>query len=224
MFDLSRLNAKERQILLLLAQGHTAKSAAVATGSSVHAVNERLREARRKTGVASSRELARLVSLNPQKSRDEKIGVPDAKPASLKEQRRFYRKDWLTMTALALASTTLALVLLAPQSRPAVAPKVNSVSPAAGATVAPGTVTIRVRFDQPMRGDGWSFVRAAGGETPACAGTPRRLADGRSFELECRVEPGRSYALGFNGGSFWNFRGVNGLPAEAAVLRFRTRR
>ncbi|WP_231029227.1 Ig-like domain-containing protein [Sphingomonas sp. IC-56] len=130
----------------------------------------------------------------------------------------------MTMTALAFVSTALALVLLAPQSRPVVAPKVISVSPATGSTVASGTVTIRVRFDQPMRSDGWSFVRVAGGETPTCSNMPRQLADGQSFELDCRVEPGRSYALGFNGGSFWNFRGTNGLAAEAAVLRFRTRR
>jgi hypothetical protein len=51
---------------------------------TVGAVNERLREARRKTGAGSSRELAR--SLAAQENRDEKIGVaaaaaPRASPA-----------------------------------------------------------------------------------------------------------------------------------------------
>jgi len=73
--DLSRLNEAERRILGLLAEGHTAKSIAHAIGSTAAAVNERLREARRKTGVGSSRELARL--LKAQENRDEQIGVGD---------------------------------------------------------------------------------------------------------------------------------------------------
>jgi len=48
--DLSRLNDAERRVLLMLAEGHTAKSVANAIGSTPAAVNERLREARRKTG------------------------------------------------------------------------------------------------------------------------------------------------------------------------------
>jgi DNA-binding CsgD family transcriptional regulator len=60
--DLSALNSAEREALSLLAQGHTAKSIASITGRSVGSINERLREARRKTGVRSSRELARLFA------------------------------------------------------------------------------------------------------------------------------------------------------------------
>lgn len=71
--DLSRLNEAERRVLGLLAEGHTAKSIANSIGSSPAAVNERLREARRKTGVGSSRELARL--LKAQENRHELLGV-----------------------------------------------------------------------------------------------------------------------------------------------------
>ena len=71
--DLSRLNEAERQVLLLLAEGHTAKSVANELGSSPAAVNERLREARRKTGAGSSRELARL--LKTQENRHDELGV-----------------------------------------------------------------------------------------------------------------------------------------------------
>ena len=60
--DLSRLNEAERRVLGLLAEGHTAKSIANTIGSTPAAVNERLREARRKTGVGSSRELAHCRS------------------------------------------------------------------------------------------------------------------------------------------------------------------
>ncbi|MBN8809286.1 MAG: hypothetical protein J0I47_13775 [Sphingomonas sp.] len=59
--DLTSLNAAEREALALLASGHTAKSIATLTGRTEAAVNERLRDARRKTGVGSSRELARLL-------------------------------------------------------------------------------------------------------------------------------------------------------------------
>jgi DNA-binding CsgD family transcriptional regulator len=83
--DLSRLNEAERRVLGLLVEGHTAKSIANATGLTPAAVNERLREARRKTGVGSSRELARL--LKAQENRFEQIGMgrsvaPAATPSS----------------------------------------------------------------------------------------------------------------------------------------------
>jgi len=71
--DLSRLNEAERQVLRLLAEGHTAKSVANELGSTPAAVNERLREARRKTGAGSSRELARL--LKSQENRHDEMGV-----------------------------------------------------------------------------------------------------------------------------------------------------
>lgn len=78
--DISRLNAAECSVLGLLAQGHTAKSIATITDKSVASVNERLREARRKTGVGSSRELARLFAA--QENRDELIGVASATSAT----------------------------------------------------------------------------------------------------------------------------------------------
>lgn len=77
MPDLSRLNQSERAVLALLAQGHTAKSIAALTGRSEAAINERLREARRKTGIGSSRELARLLA---RETRDEESGVANAEP------------------------------------------------------------------------------------------------------------------------------------------------
>jgi DNA-binding CsgD family transcriptional regulator len=58
VIELARLNEAERRVLWLLAEGHTAKSIAIALETTPAAVNERLREARRKTGVGSSRELS----------------------------------------------------------------------------------------------------------------------------------------------------------------------
>ncbi|NJC05672.1 DNA-binding CsgD family transcriptional regulator [Sphingomonas kaistensis] len=55
------LSEKEKEVLRLLLQGHDAKSTARDLGASVHSVNERLRSARRKLGLSSSREAARLL-------------------------------------------------------------------------------------------------------------------------------------------------------------------
>ncbi|WP_294071833.1 helix-turn-helix transcriptional regulator [Sphingomonas sp.] len=74
---LDRLTDAERRVLRMLAEGHTAKSIARATGSTPAAVNERLRQARRKTGVGSSRELARLI--RSQESRHDEIGMATAR-------------------------------------------------------------------------------------------------------------------------------------------------
>ncbi|HEX7849712.1 MAG TPA: DUF4019 domain-containing protein [Sphingomonas sp.] len=55
------LTEKEKQTLRLIVRGHDAKSVARSLGLSVHTINERLRDARRKMAVSSSREAARLL-------------------------------------------------------------------------------------------------------------------------------------------------------------------
>jgi len=74
---LAALSEGERRVLALLAAGHTAKSIAAELDMSVNAVNERLRDARRKTGAGSSRELARALAAGraPQESRDDFVGM-----------------------------------------------------------------------------------------------------------------------------------------------------
>ena len=89
---LDRLNVHERRVLLLLARGHTAKSVANLSGMSVNAVNEHLRSARRKTGAASSRELARTLSDSAaqvsQESWDKFSGVAVGIPSPTSSRRR----------------------------------------------------------------------------------------------------------------------------------------
>lgn len=58
---LRALTEKEKQTLRLIVRGHDAKSTARSLGLSVHTINERLRDARRKMAVSSSREAARLL-------------------------------------------------------------------------------------------------------------------------------------------------------------------
>ena len=77
------LTQKEKETLRLIGRGHDAKSMARHLGLSVHTVNERLRDARRKLDVSSSREAARLLldtegadieRGDPQKLADKLIG------------------------------------------------------------------------------------------------------------------------------------------------------
>lgn len=82
--DCWALTEKEKQTLRLIVRGHDAKSTARSLGLSVHTINERLRDARRKMAVSSSREAARLlldaeggsgVMLTPQSVGDREIGA-----------------------------------------------------------------------------------------------------------------------------------------------------
>lgn len=72
------LSEKEKQTLRLIVRGHDAKSLARHLDLSVHTVNERLRDARRKMGVSSSREAARILlekeSADPDSFADKRLG------------------------------------------------------------------------------------------------------------------------------------------------------
>ena len=73
------LTEREKETLRLLLAGHDAKSVAHQLDLSVHTVNERLRDARRKLGVSSSREAARrLAGIEgglPKSLADKNLGV-----------------------------------------------------------------------------------------------------------------------------------------------------
>ncbi|MFD1610882.1 DUF4019 domain-containing protein [Sphingomonas tabacisoli] len=72
------LTEKEKQTLRLIVRGHDAQSTARHLGLSVHTINERLRDARRKLAVSSSREAARLLleweGADPDSLVDKQIG------------------------------------------------------------------------------------------------------------------------------------------------------
>jgi DNA-binding CsgD family transcriptional regulator len=73
------LTQKELEVLALIAKGHDAKSAAIELSISYHTIYERLRRARAKVGVTSSREAARIVfqSDTHQKLVGENLGLGD---------------------------------------------------------------------------------------------------------------------------------------------------
>lgn len=113
---LDRLNASERELLLLLGRGHTAKSIAVLKGLTELAVNERFRSARRKTGIGSSREIARL--LVSQENRDDFIGLaePAAEPPDLPRPDAPHRASSQRWRLPMAAAVLLAAALLAQQT------------------------------------------------------------------------------------------------------------
>ena len=118
---LADLSERERETLRLLLAGHDAKSVARAQGLSVHTVNERLRDARRKLGVSSSRAAARLLAeaeagsaAPPEKWADNKIGVAGAgAPPADRVRPSAPQRRWLWpsigATAMILNALTLAM-------------------------------------------------------------------------------------------------------------------
>ena len=145
------LTEKEKQTLRLIVRGHDAKSVARSLGLSVHTINERLRDARRKMAVSSSREAARLLfeseggdpgSPTPDLLRDTGIGEA-ASPIGVDQGRapisgagRLTRRAWIVIGVLLM---TFALGLLAFAALPQVAsaPPTTPPTPTAAADVKP---------------------------------------------------------------------------------------
>ncbi|PZR34991.1 DUF4019 domain-containing protein [Caulobacter segnis] len=129
------LTEREKETLRLLLAGHDAKSAASALGLSVHTVNERLREARRKLGVSSSREAARAMARAeaPNFLGDKQLGVaqaaaPSPEPRPSDQRRRLGSPlVWLSGgMVMMLAMVAAVAMTMAPhgdgQARPAKTP------------------------------------------------------------------------------------------------------
>lgn len=238
---ISRLSERERETLRLLAQGYDAKSAALALGISLHAVNERLREARRKLGVSSSREAARLLASRENGasnfSGDKQIGVgaggrsgsgdirPDGWAAGAR--RPFLSRSIGIAMILLFAAAIGAWALSGHQgttSKADAPPRVVSTSPAAGSIIPPGPFELSVTFDRPMMDGSYSFVQKSADTYPRCATKPVLSRDARTFTLHCTAEAGKLYEIWFNNPPYMNFRGSNGVPAQPFQLLFRTRK
>ncbi|MFA6114472.1 MAG: helix-turn-helix transcriptional regulator [Sphingomonas sp.] len=235
------LSERERAVLRLLLAGHDAKSAANALGLSVHTVNERLRDARRKLGVSSSREAARLLCASgagdPKFLGDKDIGVGDqgstmaVRPRDAMRTAGGNRLFLYAGGAILMIFLTLSSILFwvsAPDQKsegpaPAAAPRVVATYPARGDTIPSGPLTLSVTFDQPMREGSFSFVQMSAETYPACEPRPQVSADGRTFTLRCTTLPGRRYEIWFNRAPYMNFKSVTGMPAQPFQLVFRTR-
>lgn len=127
------LTEKEKQTLRLIVRGHDAKSVARDLGLSVHTINERLRDARRKMAVSSSREAARMLlaaegglpAASPDLLGDTQLGA-DATPSPADQQTApingagaASRQPWIIVGVIVM---TLALGLLTLTALPLAAP------------------------------------------------------------------------------------------------------
>lgn len=138
MTEFQALTEKEKESLRLLVDGHDAKSMARHLGLSVHTVNERLREARRKMAVSSSREAARQLRAHereaPENLGDRSLGDAAASPgmeqlrASAETRRMSRRAGWVV--GAIIMSVSLALFALASLSG-------NAGTPTAAPSTAP---------------------------------------------------------------------------------------
>jgi hypothetical protein len=102
-------------------------------------------------------------------------------------------------------------------------PKVVATWPAAGATISPGVLVLKVVFDQQMLSRDFAYSPGGAGDTPECLKTPRLLNDSKTFVLLCRVLPGKSYSIAFNkvvsqteGGGFANIASNRAEPGDLA--------
>jgi DNA-binding CsgD family transcriptional regulator len=119
--SLAALNEKEVEVLRLLAAGHTVKSIAANLGRSEASINERLRDARRKTGVGSSRELARLVGTQKNWDKNIDLAANGTAPHGLEQPPsagRIRSKGTLVMAIALPIAAALGLALAGTNSSP----------------------------------------------------------------------------------------------------------
>ncbi|WP_198507640.1 helix-turn-helix domain-containing protein [Qipengyuania seohaensis] len=118
---MASLTDREREVLRLLLAGHTAKTIAIELDLSVHTVNDYLREARKKLGVSTSREAARILgdteAQPPSRLGAEEIGMQrrsadvDTSPPSQHRGERSYL-PWIIGGILMFAAAIAAALFL----------------------------------------------------------------------------------------------------------------
>ncbi len=130
----------------------------------------------------------------------------------------------LAMPAIALGQTASkptavsGIVVAAPAKEP---PKVIATFPAAGKTVAPGALILKVVFDQKMNPGGWDYGKGADAY-PACLERPRLLPDEKTFVLLCTVGGNRKFSVSLNDGRDGGFENLAGQRATPGAFDFAT--
>jgi DNA-binding CsgD family transcriptional regulator len=170
------LTDKEKDALRLLLRGHDAKSSARELGLSVHTVNERLRDCRRKLGTTSSREAARRLleaeSEAPESVGDKPLGdapapTPMAAMAASATRRRVGPRPAVILIGVAVMSLVLAALFLpvSPVSVMAPAAMIETVSGAepAAPTEAEAAARAAERFLDQIDESRWADSYAATG-------------------------------------------------------------
>ena len=89
---------------------------------------------------------------------------------------------------------------------------------------ATATREIRIVFSKPMTDRSWSLTQGNVYAFPESAGPMHYLPDRRTCVVPVKLEPGKTYAMGINGGRFNNFKDAGGTPSLPSSLAFRTRK
>ncbi len=166
------LTDKEKDALRLLLRGHDAKSCARELGLSVHTVNERLREARRKLGTTSSREAARVLlaaehETTPEFDADKDLGaasegVSAAIPTPSAPRRWARPRLALTLVGVTAMSLVLAALFL-PASPIALTAAAPAAQVPAATSEAVGAASAAEHFLQLIDESKWAESYAATG-------------------------------------------------------------
>ena len=161
------LTDREKQTLRLIVRGHDAKSIARELNLSVHTINERLRDARRKLAVSSSRKAARMLlevegeprgatpySLGDMRiGEDRWVGVADEAPAPVIGAGRGSGRPRIIIGATLM---TLAFSLLALGGLIHMASAPPQVAPASSTATDPAVVEVAQRFVQLIDQGRWA--------------------------------------------------------------------
>lgn len=166
------LTEREKQALRLMGRGHDAKSMASHLGLSVHTVNERLRAARRKLAVSSSREAARrLLDSEPDIPNSPGHRIlgeagpllsPAQQPAAIDSRGRTHRPLWVIAGVVIMSIIFgIAALMLQPQAVPAAAEPPAQASPAQARIVGSARDWLAIvdagRWEESWRATGASF-------------------------------------------------------------------
>ncbi|TAD81807.1 MAG: DUF4019 domain-containing protein [Sphingomonadales bacterium] len=193
---LEALTSKEKETLRLILRGHDAKSSARTLGLSVHTVNERLREARRKLGVTSSREAARQLLAeegdDPENLGDKALGDALAGPGAAQDTASAtQRRVWFGLgpghaltLAGALAMSLILAALFVPASPMTVLAPTRALEAAADQSEAAGAARAAGDFLKLIDESRWAESYAATGSQFRQLNTLERWS-----EVSTRVRP-----------------------------------
>lgn len=113
--DVGRLTERERVVLRLLAHGYDIKSAALELSISAGAVSDRLRQARRKLGVSSSREAGRILVAHESNGTFDVhrfLGVPNASIPPHPVRLGIVARNGMAMTMLIATAALVSIIAI----------------------------------------------------------------------------------------------------------------
>ena len=218
------LTEKEKQTLRLLLAGHDAKSMARHFGLSVHTINERLRDARRKLSAGSSKEAARLLldteAAAPDPLVDKRLGdagsSPGWQPVSRPDAGPYAKRRALWASGgLAMISLVVALLALSASPQPASEPAAPSAAAAAAPPAAQSDATqAAIRWLELVDAGRWGESWAASAQSFRTSNT---VEVWQSASETARVPLGRVLSRRFT-----SEESIPAPPSGYQLVRFQT--